>query len=169
MHNSVFVFVKDALVYVPYRERTVLEAGSLDVNGSIKPLFDGCRSYVGLDMRPGPRVDVVCPIEYYRGRPVDVVVSTEMLEHCSDWRAALTSLHANLKPGGWLILTTRSKGFPLHGYPEDFWRFSVPFMEHCFATWTKPLVMDDPEQPGVFVLAQAPLTWDIPAWEPEGV
>jgi hypothetical protein len=39
-----------------------------------------------------------------------------------------------LKPGGIILITTRSQGFPFHEYPVDAWRFSVEDMHKSFPT-----------------------------------
>jgi hypothetical protein len=37
----------------------VLDIGSLDINGSVRPLFRG-GTYTGIDVAAGPGVDIVC-------------------------------------------------------------------------------------------------------------
>lgn len=111
----------------------VLEVGSFDVNGSVRPLFGnrGPREgYFGIDGRMGPGVDVIWdietgPLSLIGAAPFDVVVSTEMLEHTPHpWRA-VENMAASLTPRGWLILTTRGPGFGLHDHPDDFYRFTM--------------------------------------------
>ena len=41
-----------------FSEVDVLEIGSLDINGSIRGLFDA-KTYIGVDLDNGPSVDVV--------------------------------------------------------------------------------------------------------------
>jgi SAM-dependent methyltransferase len=68
----------------------VLECGALDVNGSARPLFPHA-SYIGLDR--------------LAGKGVDLVVSTETLEHMERPTDLLTAAHRALRPGGMLLLT----------------------------------------------------------------
>ena len=46
------------------------EFGSLDINGTIRHLFEGCE-YVGIDIGEGPGVDLVCPGQQV-SFPVDI-------------------------------------------------------------------------------------------------
>src|SRR5512144_2275678 len=101
-------------------DRDVLEVGSFNVNGSLRRIVTACkpRSYLGVDRYAGPGVDCVVDAEELTqvlGRDrADVVISTEMLEHCSDWRRVCLELVAALRPGGWMLLTTRSEGMIHH-------------------------------------------------------
>lgn len=134
----------------------VIEVGSYDVNGSVRPLFSGARSYLGVDIRPGPGVDVVADIDATESLPVDVVVSTEMLEHTPRPWVSVDKMARMLRPGGHLVLTTRAPGFGVHDYPGDFYRFTPSAIRVLVED--AGLVVDDlrddpdPESPGVFVL-----------------
>ena len=39
---------------------SVLEVGSVNINGTVRDLFDRPNNYIGLDVAPGRDVDVVC-------------------------------------------------------------------------------------------------------------
>lgn len=96
-----------------FEARRVLEAGSLDVNGSVRAFFTAAEEYVGVDWRPGKGVDEVCLFHEYRGRPdgyFDVVVSTEMLEHDPHWGRSLRRMMELLSNGGVLIVTCAGPG-----------------------------------------------------------
>ena len=47
-----------------FKGKRVLEVGSLDINGSVRGYFQDCE-YIGLDVGPGPGVDVVCGGQEY--------------------------------------------------------------------------------------------------------
>jgi len=140
-------------------DRTICEVGSYDVNGSVRPTLaaHGPTSYVGVDQTPGPGVDVVADVadlpELYPAG-FDVVITTEMLEHVEDWRAAMYGLVALVKVGGHLALTTRSPGFPYHPFPIDCWRYPVDTMREILTALGLEVVscVDDPEAPGVFAV-----------------
>jgi SAM-dependent methyltransferase len=172
VHPSALAFCAVALTEDEVKDRMVLEAGALDVNGSARPHVEafGPAVYVGTDMRAGPRVDVVCraedlPLQFIPGS-ADVVISTEMLEHAQDWQAALTGLIGVLAEGGVLVLTTRGPGFPIHGYPEDHWRFPVSSMRRILEAAALDVIVcipdDDPASPGVFAKAVKPDGWEWP-------
>ncbi len=145
--------------------RTVLEVGSLDVNGSVRPLVAafGPASYVGVDMQAGPGVDVICDATELAARfgsdRFDLLLSTELLEHVRDWRAVISQFKRVLKPYGRLLVTTRSRGFPYHAYPFDFWRFEPADVQRIFADFKIEAVSSDPASPGVFLKAQKPASF----------
>lgn len=138
----------------------VLELGAFNVNGSIKDLVlgQGPRSYVGTDMRAGPNVDRVMDAgdaaAVFGPASFDVVVTTEMLEHVEDWRAVCGAIRDVVKPGGLLILTTRSPGFPRHDYPGDYWRYTPEQIVACFPDFDPLDVDEDRGEPGVFLFAR---------------
>ena len=125
--SGVTDFVRERLGRTDIEGRSVLEVGSLDVNGSVRPDIESLKpaSYLGVDIARGPRVDEICDVRHlvdrFGNESFDVVVSTELLEHVRDWKGAITNMKRVLRPGGILIVTTRSLGFPLHGYPWDYW------------------------------------------------
>lgn len=181
MHPSAMTFAVSATDPEDVAFKRVLEVGSMDVNGSVRPHVEarGPASYTGIDMRPGRGVDLVMDAAALPGElgQQDIVISTEMLEHAADWQAAARGMISALAPGGVLVLTTRSEGFPLHGYPEDHWRFSVEAM----GAIVKAAGLDverlepdpDPASPGVFVKARKPAGWTWPdvreSWDSAGV
>jgi glycosyltransferase involved in cell wall biosynthesis len=167
MHGSVLgFFAYGALQTLEVDGRDVLEVGSLDVNGSVRPMVEARqpRSYVGVDIEDGPGVDLVCDVEelwrHYPPNSFDVVVSTECLEHVGDWRRAIASMISVLRPGGVLVWTTRSPGFPYH-HPPDRWRYTQPAMARILGAAGLDLIvlMADPEYPGVFCKARKPVSW----------
>jgi hypothetical protein len=171
MHGSVLgFFAYGALQTGEVADRDVLEVGSLDVNGSVRPMILARRprTYTGVDVVDGPGVDRVLDAadlaETFGQDSMDVVVSTEMLEHATDWKAAIWGMTRVLRPGGVLVLTTRSPGFPFH-HPPDRWRYTqAAFAEILRLLDLEPLVIaDDPEHPGVFVKARKP---SIDHWMP---
>ena len=64
----------------------VLEIGSYIVNGTIRPYFEGSQ-YIGVDLIPGPGVDIVEHAEKinFPKEIFDVTISCECFEHNPYW------------------------------------------------------------------------------------
>lgn len=159
MHETVMNFGRGHLSSAVVAGKRVLEVGSYNVNGTIRdhiaPL--GPAVYLGVDVNEGPGVDMVCSANELEARlgptTFDVVVSTEMLEHAQDWRAAINNMKRVLRVGGKLLLTTRSAGFPYHN-PPDHWRFEAEHMRAIFADFRIVEVSKDPQVPGIMIFCE---------------
>jgi SAM-dependent methyltransferase len=129
----------------------------------VRPVIEALEpaSYTGTDIAWGPGVDELCDvtglIERYGEGTFDLVVSTELVEHVRDWRAAFANLKGVVRPGGIILVTTRSRGFKVHGYPWDYWRYEPEDMELVFADFEHVLIERDAHRPGVFVKARKPM------------
>jgi SAM-dependent methyltransferase len=161
MHPTAMDFVTRTLTAEHVTGKLVLEVGSYDVNGSVRPHVEslGPARYLGVDASTGPRVDMVVDCEHLATEvgyaAWDLVITTEMLEHVRDWRACMFQLASVVKPGGFLLITTRSPGFPYHPFPEDHWRYTNDQMRAILtALGLEILTLDDDPDPGVFALAQ---------------
>jgi SAM-dependent methyltransferase len=167
MHPSAYEFATTALARGDVERMRVVETGAYDYNGTVRPVITAMMplSYVGTDCQPGPGVDLVCPAEKLPETigedSADVVISTEMLEHAEDWRGAMAGMSRVLAPGGLLVLTTRSEGFPFHPHPGDCWRYSIAQMHDIAAACGLQILRleTDPGAPGVFLLARKPVPW----------
>lgn len=162
MHGSVYGFLSTHATAESVAGKSVLEVGSLDVNGSPRRIIEPLEpsSYIGVDVRSGPKVDLVCDasdlVSVFGSERFDLVVSTEMLEHAKDWRLAVTSMKLVLAPGGLLLITTRSPGFPRHDHPGDYWRFTCQDAREIFSDLEELEIVDDPMAPGVFIRGRKP-------------
>ena len=98
----------------------VLEVGSLDINGSIRHLAKDCE-YLGIDLGPGPGVDVISAGQDYDAADdsFDVVLSGECMEHNPDWVATVQNMIRMLRPGGLFLLSCAAPGRPEHGTPRS--------------------------------------------------
>lgn len=115
-------------------DKRVLEVGSMDVNGSLRSHVEkfGPSFYVGIDIAMGPGVDRVLNVkglvEAYGPRKWDLIICTEMLEHCPEWQEAIYQMKESIDIDGWLLVTTVGPGFPNHDWPGDYWRFTGTIM-----------------------------------------
>jgi SAM-dependent methyltransferase len=155
-------FVQQVVTPQQVQGKSILEVGSYDVNGSARAILAplGPASYTGVDLENGPGVDEVVSadrlVDRFGEDAFDIVVSTEMVEHLKEWRPAVSNLKAVLKREGVLILTTRSRGFPYHAFPEDYWRYEESDMRRIFGDLRIESLESDPIEPGVFLKARKP-------------
>ena len=105
----------------------VLDVGSMAhlEHDSYRPIFAGCE-YVGLDLAPGPNVDLV-PADPFSWAEIasgsfDVVISGQTFEHNPYPWVTLAEIARVLRPGGVVFVTAPSRG-PVHRFPLDCWRF----------------------------------------------
>lgn len=93
----------------------VLDCGSIDINGNNRYLFSNS-NYTGIDIVAGRNVDYVSAAHQYRpGKQFDVVISTEMLEHDSQYTNSLANMLDLTRSGGLLLITAAGTGRPEHG------------------------------------------------------
>ena len=93
---------------------SVLEIGSLNINGTVRDFFQP-KSYLGVDVGPGPGVDVVA-----KGEDIDlpdgvfeVAISAECFEHNPEWAATFANMHR--LAAKYVVFTCASDGRPEHG------------------------------------------------------
>jgi SAM-dependent methyltransferase len=118
MHPDQLDFVGRVKAVFPahFRGVRVLEIGSLDINGSIRALFEGC-DYTGVDVAPGPGVDRVCHGEDLDDPPAsfDTVISCEVMEHNPRWQDTFRNMVRLCRPGGLVVMTCATRGRAEHG------------------------------------------------------
>jgi len=162
-HESCIAFGKKAIQKNEIEGKMIIEVGSYNVNGSLRKDIESFKpaKYVGVDMKLGPCVDSICDaenlIEVFGKEVFDVVISTELMEHVSDWKKVISNLKNICVPGGIILISTRSKGFGYHGYPYDFWRYEVEDMKEIFSDCKILILESDSQAPGVFIKVQKPI------------
>ncbi len=162
MNASCFVFVAKNFVRDEIVGKKVIEIGSNDVNGSLRPILEswGSSEYIGVDIEKGSGVDKICYaedlIETFGKERFDVVISTEVLEHIKDWKTVISNFKNICKSDGLIFITTRSFGFPYHGYPYDFWRYELEDMKHIFSDCEILAIENDNDASGVFIKIKKP-------------
>jgi SAM-dependent methyltransferase len=161
--ENCLAFLRKHLPTELLRGASILEVGSRDVNGSIRPSIEAFHPsrYLGVDLQAGPLVDEICDVVDLVTRfglaAFQVVISTEMLEHVFDWRAAVQNLKQVLAPEGVLALTTRSIGFPYHEFPGDYWRYEPQDLKLIFADF-ETLAIERLPARGVGLVARKPVS-----------
>ena len=164
-NQSCILFGAKNLTGEEIKGKRVLEVGSVDVNGNLRPTVEALcpREYVGVDIEKGKGVDVICRAEdilkKFGRDSFDAVISTEMLEHIRDWRTVVSNIKSICRPGGVILLTTRSHGFKYHGFPYDFWRYEQEDMKNIFSDFEIQALQGDPEMPGVLLKARKPASF----------
>ena len=121
MNVSVLEFFIENTESDEFEGKRVIEVGSKYVNGSVRLLIEKFlkpKEYIGVDLEKGKFVDVVLDaeklVDHFGKESFDIVVSTELLEHVTDWRSVINNMKEILKKDGYIYITTRSKGFPYH-------------------------------------------------------
>lgn len=122
MHREEYEFVRNVKISYPnnFKKVRVLEVGSLNVNGTIRVLFENCE-YIGIDIGPGPCVDFVCEGQKFPGEDnyYDTVISCECFEHNPQWLATFFNMWRVCKPNGLVIFTCATTGRPPHGLSTE--------------------------------------------------
>jgi SAM-dependent methyltransferase len=107
----------------------VVEFGSMQVEpgqpNDLRPLFAG-RPFIGTDFREGPGVDRVEDLRKlsFADGEIGTALCLDTLEHCADPLAAVRELHRVVSPNGGVCLITSVMLMGIHGYPNDYWRFT---------------------------------------------
>ena len=162
MHVSAILFGVNNLSQSEVQGKRVLDVGSYDWNGNYYGFMQHLSpsEFIGVDMQAGPGVDVVCcaedVVEKFGRESFDIVVSSELMEHTRNWREVISNIKNVCKPDGIILITTRSKGFGLHGYPHDYWRYELDDMEQIFSDCEILKLEKDPKMPGVFIKVKRP-------------
>jgi len=138
LHNCTNFITKYLANYSQGRIR-VLDVGSLDLNGSLKQLFDDKKyEYIGVDIAHGKNVNIVLkdPYKYpFADNEFDVVVSTSCFEHNEMFWLSFNEMVRSTKNGGFMFISAPYKDGP-HPNPVDCWRFLVDGYK-ALAKWNK--------------------------------
>jgi SAM-dependent methyltransferase len=123
---------------VSHREKlgaSILDIGSLDVNGSLRDVIPVT---VGIDMRKGKGVDVICSVsdlkDHFKDGHFDSCVSAGTLEHVEDWKGFVNNTWDVVKEGGYLVMTMAGLWKGRHNYPNDYWRFTEDQIKEIYPT-----------------------------------
>ena len=142
MHQSSLRHVQDLLSRYATDVGTVVDIGSMDVNGTYRRLFPAWR-YIGIDMEAGPGVDIVVhkPYRYpISSCSADLVICGQSFEHMEFFWLTWLEMCRIVRPGGLIFLLAPSRG-PEHRYPVDCWRF-YPDGFRALAKWAAVCLLE---------------------------
>lgn len=94
---------------------SVIEMGSLNINGTVRDFYENVTEYVGVDLDEGPGVDLVCQAQNvnFDDESFDVAVSAECFEHNPYWLETFVNMHRIAK--SFVVFTCAGEGRPEHG------------------------------------------------------
>lgn len=122
-----------------FKHQTVIDCGSLDINGNNKYLFEDS-NYIGVDLGNGKNVDVISPIHKldFEDNSYSFVISTEMLEHDQHYADSLLNMIRMLKPNCMMMITCATTGRPEHGTRRTT-KSDAPLLDGDWADYYKNL------------------------------
>ncbi|MBW8015803.1 MAG: class I SAM-dependent methyltransferase [Planctomycetes bacterium] len=123
-------------------EGPFLEIGSKDYGNTqdLRPLFKDKGDYTGTDMFSGKGVDIVQDMtvdfdrlsEVFDNKRFGTIFCLSVLEHCENPFKMAENITRLLKPGGHIVLSVPFC-WQIHGYPQDFWRFTPQGIKKLFS------------------------------------
>ena len=125
MHVSAFKWVRDQVGEFRGGQflrdvDTVVEFGSLDINGGIRGAFPASVSWWGIDVQDGSGVDEVADAaDWTPVAPVDCVVCCEVLEHTDKGAQICRSAWRALRHGGLFVGTCAGPERAPHSAIDD--------------------------------------------------
>jgi hypothetical protein len=120
-------------LFVPSQGRTLI-VGSR-IYGNKEDRRKRYADAVGVDMQPGDGVDIVHDLEDVTSRLGHFahVECMSMLEHCRRPWIVCENLELMMEPGGTIFITAPFV-WRVHGYPDDYWRFTTSGIKSLFNT-----------------------------------
>jgi len=129
---------------IPFQE-PIHEFGAFQVPGQeaiaeLRPLFPGKR-FLGSDMRVGRGVELLLNLHNLglADQSIGSAILLDTLEHVEYPHRAMEEVYRALKPGGIAIMSSVMQ-FPIHGFPDDYWRFTPSAFRSLIKPFTWSLV-----------------------------
>lgn len=99
-----------------FKNKTVLEYGSMNVNGTPRDLFKAC-TYIGVDWLDGTDVDVVSRMHEYQppdDTEIFTIITSSAMEHDLHLWKSMNRCWEILAPGGLFFGTCPTESWPEH-------------------------------------------------------
>jgi SAM-dependent methyltransferase len=123
----------------------IVEIGSRTVPGQeglcdLRTHFPG-RAYLGIDLRPGPGVDLQADVERLplASGSAGTILALNTLEHVRHFWRAFDEMRRVLRPDGVLVLACPFH-VHIHRHPEDYWRFTPEALELLLEAYPNRIV-----------------------------
>lgn len=173
MNENILTFAKHYIKASEVKGKTIIELGSRNINGSIKPIIMDFKplDYVGIDTKEGDNVNKVLSIEdavnFFGIESFDFAICTEVLEHCKHIETVITSIKLLVRKTGIIFITARgfdNKGIPFkyHGYPKDYYRFTKQNIKNIFKDFKILKLENDDYTRGIMLKAKKPREYNFP-------
>lgn len=125
--------------YAPLIKGRVLDIGA--GKSPYQRFFRNAMEYIKLDNHdyPGCEIDIKADAAKkipLKSNSIDSVVCFQVLEHLKNPQKAIDEIHRVLKKEGYCLLTTHMAA-PLHGEPNDYFRFTKYGLAHLFRKFGK--------------------------------
>jgi len=98
-----------------FNKLSVLDIGSIDLNGSSKKFFGP--DYFGIDLVSGPNVDMILNGQdiHKLKKKFNIIISCEVFEHAHNWKKIFQAMFDNTTTFGIVIFSCASTGRLEHG------------------------------------------------------
>ena len=117
---------------------SVLEIGSMDVNGTLRDHQPPQSQWTGVDLEAGKGVDIVLDSSHtlpFTDASFDLVIASSVFEHDPFFWKTFTEMVRVTKPNGFIYISAPSNGV-VHRYPLDIYRF-YPDAGHSLKEWAR--------------------------------
>jgi SAM-dependent methyltransferase len=132
-------------------QEPIHEFGSFQVPGQeaiaeLRPMFSG-KHFIGSDMRSGKGVEVLLNLHQLglANESVGSAILLDTLEHVEYPHRAIEEVYRVLKPHGIIIMSSVMK-FPIHDFPDDYWRFTPSAFQSLVKQFSWSLVQSAGEE-----------------------
>ncbi len=134
----------------------------IDIGGKNRPYkrFLRCKKYVCIDINPENNPDIVADahnLKIIENEQYDLVLATEILEHCHDPKQVISEFQRIIKQNGTIILSTPFL-YPYHPDPKDYYRYTIDGLQELCKTFKEVKIIPCGNR---FLFMWEMITWRI--------